>query len=781
MKLMDGILQQDQLEVVPPVSAAGWQRAAVAGAVVANFVSVFFVARYLFGMNERGLFYGFDGEHSSTLIHQYAGFVGTVTGFASDLIRGLGNVVFPLDPEWFPSYLLPVARSGAFADYPLCYAVAATELFAASVLTGLIVGFRPIVALAAAWTIFFATWQIAGPPPIENLWRFLPQEGEMLAVGCIVSAMLLRLGRGGLAQGFAITAAGFGTILLMAVAAPGDLLQCLPGWCAFAAAPFFVRPTRREVTIRLACATVLCVAVFSTGLFSYLHGLFGYTAANIFPALSERPRAFWGGEVSLLFETPIGWNKLADTLRQLFTPMRILIGGGLIGAIYALYTGPLYVRRMACGVLLLEAVYLLIGVTNYLVTFWYAPSISYFEMFSFPYFALTLCYLVLQLLWHRLSSLAHIRAVLHLSTLPWGATLGVLLAILPWTVAATLGEVAQRDASDNYPYSSSYRESDTEITRLLRHEIALRPGEAFRGREVTATGRTLPAEKDWRVYSNIDNLALLATGNYHDGPGLWQDAIPTLLEYGAYKSPAYFVIMRRFFTAPDDIVIRNVVGVRQIDQRMLRLLGVRFIITDLPIDGAQEQIKLPIAVSEQTRERYRWVRELHDPLNLYLYELAEPNLGQFSPTEIRVAQSADAILTQLSDPKLDPARVAVTSAPLPEGLVAASLDTLTVGKGEISVRAHSTGTSLLVLPFEFSNCLRLQARESNGSIRLLRVDMALTGVLFDRDLDTTLSYFTGPFSNSGCRLEDVAELKSLDISHAFASAPAFGVLGQVGR
>jgi hypothetical protein len=97
------------------------------------------------------------------------------------------------------------------------------------------------------------------------------------------------------------------------------------------------------------------------------------------------------------------------------------------------------------------------------------------------------------------------------------------------------------------------------------------------------------------------------------------------------------------------------------------------------------------------------------------------------------------------------------------------------------VRAHSTATSLLVLPFEFSKCLSLHRQKLGASVRLVRTDLLLTGVLFEGDLDATLSYFTGPFSNSRCRLEDLADMRSLDIAHAFASEPAFGVLGQVIR
>ncbi len=338
-------------------------------------------------MNHLGLFYGFDGEFDAGLMYQYAEFVGTVTGFTSDLIRGLGNVVFPLDPNWFPSYLLAATGSGALVDYPLSYTVGATELFAAIVLFAWVAGFRPIVALAAAWLVFFTIWQIAGHPVIENIMRYFPPEGELLTVGCLVSAAVLRLGQGGLLRSLMLAAAVFGGIVFIALAGPGDLMLCVPGWCAFGAAALFVEPTRREMAIKLASAAVLCAAAFGTGLFSYFHGLFGYAAANVFPAPSERPHILWDGEVSLLLLDPISGGDLGHILRQLFTPVRLFVGGGLIGAVYALFSGPLYVRRMACGVLLAEAVYLLIGIANYLVTFWFAPSISYFESFSFPYLA----------------------------------------------------------------------------------------------------------------------------------------------------------------------------------------------------------------------------------------------------------------------------------------------------------------------------------------------------------------------------------------------------------
>src|SRR5665213_1777912 len=209
----------------PRLPAWHWTEVTI---VAANLASVFFISRYLFAMNDRGLFYGFDGEFVAGVIGQYAEFAGAVTGLPGDLIRGLGNIGFALDPEWFPSYLLSITGSGTVIDYPLCYAVAATELFAGIALCAWIAGFRLIIALAAAWAFFFATWQIAGHPAIENFWRFYPQEGELLAVGCLVSAALLQLGRRGVLPSLVMTAAIFGAIVLIAVTEPADLVLFVP-------------------------------------------------------------------------------------------------------------------------------------------------------------------------------------------------------------------------------------------------------------------------------------------------------------------------------------------------------------------------------------------------------------------------------------------------------------------------------------------------------------------------------------------------------------------------
>src|SRR5262249_25911792 len=91
-----------------------------------------------------------------------------------------------------------------------------------------------------------------------------------------------------------------------------------------------------------------------------------------------------------------------------------------------------------------------------------------------------------------------------------------------------------------------------------------------------------------------------------------------------------------------------------------------------------------------------------------------------------------------------------------EPLVPAKDMRLSLIRGGLHVSGSSDGTSLVVLPQQFSNCLR--ARDSR--IRLVRVDLLMTGVIFSRNVDTDILFDYGIFS-PGCRRIYLAELKGL--------------------
>ena len=49
----------------------------------------------------------------------------------------------------------------------------------------------------------------------------------------------------------------------------------------------------------------------------------------------------------------------------------------------------------------------------------------------------------------------------------------------------------------------------------------------------------------------------------------------------------------------------------------------------------------------------------------------------------------------------------------------------------------------------------------------------MTGVLFRGNLDARLTYYTGPFHGSWCRIEDAQEMHKIDIGGAFRDMPEF--------
>jgi len=83
---------------------------------------------------------------------------------------------------------------------------------------------------------------------------------------------------------------------------------------------------------------------------------------------------------------------------------------------------------------------------------------------------------------------------------------------------------------------------------------------------------------------------------------------------------------------------------------------------------------------------------------------------------------------------------------------------LSVIRGGWHVSGRSDGTSLIVLPQQFSNCLRA----NDNRVRLVRANLIMTGMIFSKAVDTDMSFNYGIFS-PGCRRADLADMKQLGI------------------
>jgi hypothetical protein len=735
-----------------------------------NLACVFYLTRYLFGLNSLAVYWGWDPKTILAFIGERQRLSSIIFGLGADLINGLGNISYTVNPRWFPSYMLTMTGAGIIEDKPLSFAIGATELFAATALCGRINGFLLGRSMAAGWLITLMTWHLFGWSKILTLWSFFPHHAELVSVSALTACAALHLGTVSMRQLVLLSVAVFAGISYIVFAEPTSLILALPVIGAFAASRLILARDMPE-RIRIASCWAL-IGIASLVLYGrYVVGLIRYTAAAEFPDISRRALTLYGGEVSLFLWTPIYGLDYAS----IFTPQRTIMGAALIGAVLIIWLGSIQQRRVAVAVLIGQVTFTTLGLTNYLFDYWFGPEIWYFELFLFPYYALCACFLLylpvaLVTRWMRRpqehpSSISERLVAL---TVP----VAVILFIPAVPRPAHTAEIELLHA-----LASHFPQPETAITRILKSEIALGPGRPFRGRVANLTGSIFPDEREWKRYSLVHFFAQLATGNLHDGPGLWQDDIPTLLEYNTLITPANFVFLRTLLTKPTDIVTRNIIGTRRINQHILRLIGIRFILTDCEVPGARLRAQLAIPTPLKSRELLGYPKLQMENFQLYLYELDDVNVGQYSPTEIKVAKNAGEVLTLLSGTDVPFAKTVFVTDPIREELSPALFEALTVERDGYRIRAMSQGRSVLLLPIEFSRCWKIAGQTSASAVRLFRADLLLTGVLFEGRLDAQILFHTGPFSDSACRLQDLADNKAISIGNVFQDRPEFGVLG----
>jgi len=133
-------------------------------------------------------------------------------------------------------------------------------------------------------------------------------------------------------------------------------------------------------------------------------------------------------------------------------------------------------------------------------------------------------------------------------------------------------------------------------------------------------------------------------------------------------------------------------------------------------------------------------------------------VGDYSPTEIVLAGSAAEIIAGLANTDFDFRHQVILSAG--QGpLVAARDMRLTVNRGGgFHMTGHGDGTSLVILPQQFTNCLKA----SDSRVRIVRANLMWTGVIFSGDIDTDIWFGYGMFS-PGCRRDDLADMRRLGL------------------
>jgi hypothetical protein len=223
--------------------------------------------------------------------------------------------------------------------------------------------------------------------------------------------------------------------------------------------------------------------------------------------------------------------------------------------------------------------------------------------------------------------------------------------------------------------------------------------------------------------------------------------IPVANEYGHWISPPMLALFTAAFYRPDDFIDRAAQAPRVFRPNLARLLGVSLVVSDQALPGEMEL--------------YRGQAEGHP---VYLHRVAGGNLGQYSPTRTVVAANATRILDYLQAEDFDGRELAVVEGPVEQNLVPSERVSVTFHKGpRIHIETRSRGTSLLVLPFDYSHCLEIKGQ---GLDRMIPVNLSQTGLIVRGKVSLDIAYRYGLVKGTSCRKDDLQRIRKLDLEEA---------------
>jgi len=228
----------------------------------------------------------------------------------------------------------------------------------------------------------------------------------------------------------------------------------------------------------------------------------------------------------------------------------------------------------------------------------------------------------------------------------------------------------------------------------------------------------------------------------------WLNGVATLEENSIVTDPFYIYFFRNLFTREDDYYMTNLNFFTVPQTQLYPMLGVRKLISDIPTPGSSQFVLGDTEFFQTTFGDY--------------------NYGQYAPTTPVEVGSAREAISVMGDPLFDPKReYLVLEGDLSQDKpLGKSTGQINYDSNGIRFVGESEGITLHVLPVLFSNCL---ASEKGNT--LVRVNLLLTGIMFNGKVSDKISYVGPPFRND-CLKEDIEDIQRFNLrDRAYAYPP----------
>lgn len=765
---------------------------------LAGFLIVALVAYFAISEYPGTVYISRDGRYSLWLVLAHMDWSTPFQSTTLNPYQGMGTMLMPVNP-W-----LHLPQWVFFLDLPLHAKIVWSgmlywaEIFLSALLLARALGLAAEQAFLAALVTSWLTF-----PPFNFVFELSgivgssPFQAQTLAVGNVMLSFFVRLGAkparsfwpyGETSRNVALIFGIVACLALLFLAAPFWNAGFLIGYLVFFTVIFLASSDLSSLAWRVTAGLASLTLAFIADLPGFLLGFMKHSAR--FAGGSERGLLDY---LAIDFATPVGPDAV-DKLMHSFKawglliprayPMALtgsawvqvaLIVGTVIMAVWS--TGPM--RRLAISFGLVWTgllIYWSLVILGFMRSPPFAPQ--YFYLPLAPLWAIIILSLGYRLVRvaGRLAARSGLESWLQglvgtaLAARP--ARLGFLSVLAAYFLLAMthfqLWASVPRNLSGDmsaagriWPYDPPVQ---TEFIYLLEREISLSPGDRFRGslavvagtpggqiRDMLKVGDDEPAPPSF--YDHVEGVVRANHGNSLLFEDRWFFWIPGLLEYGQAIDRAMMAVAVRALAPPFESQEVHFARVKALNIDLLRAMGVRFIVTDLPRDAHGETVRATFTSA--------------NGLRLDLLELKQPNLGNFSPTEIEVVDDAETILEAMrADPASLGRRAFVQARDLPPLSPATGVEFRFI-RGGVAIKARSAGTGALLLPVRFSNCLKIRDRLAAAGIsrppRLVRANLIHSLLVFDAQADLAIIWDFGLTGDTKCIAADNAAFDALGL------------------
>jgi hypothetical protein len=729
-------------ETAPPYKASNSNLALILGALA---LSIFLLVTLPF-FNSSG---AIDAEHFTHWVKTNFRFGDSAFDISAvSPYQGLGGLVQPLAVRvhipYLAAYLLsPGHMEGIvtiFSAFILAVAVfCLCRTMGAGVLCSIVAGqiaavffFPPLWLFLLPWSHFMTT----------ELFSYLPAFAFPAALGVFFLALFLMLGKGARNSNILIT---MGLVAVFVYSTISDPLYTAMFWIpiGFFSIGILCGSENKVVLLwRLGGGFAAFLICLFAGIFHFYYALFKNAARAVFPNELYVEIQTWDKFTGMFSHG--GWSPVLSLgLIASCVYLAIKRRGSMRGLVVS-------VLAYFAGMVLLSLVYVYSGIR------WNLPLPVYLEVAAAPVYLCCICLSVGELIANILNKTKA------KPSSDWVKTISTACAVPIFALVTYQAFISANPKILDKANTLAKNESGGLVSKVLVPNLSIQSDGRFRGS--VATLACIPGGQIMRKAGISDdapftkeNINFLVKYLRTYDPmlfmtGLWEMDIPTLEDNTHLVTPPFYYLFSRNLSRSQDFQSRNWTLCTKANPNLMAALGTRMIVADQQLDGPRAK-----KVYEQTNQ---------DGIPLSVYELSDPNTGNYSPTKLVRSDKAEEIIAEMAKDDFPFKETAIVShkEKLPE-LIHAQYGELFYDRGGFRVRGASKGWSLLVLPVQFSNSLQVTEFQGNypSDVRLVRVNLLQTGVLFRGTIHAKISHRFGPFRGVWGRLKDIEDWQSLGI------------------